>query len=67
MIVICNPKNYKQFDQAVSDILNGKTPDTFTISLKETVEKFDKLDCIYIAHYFCKTAEFRRRRNRNID
>jgi len=54
LIVICNPKNYQDFDKAVSEILYKKNPDTFTISLKETVEKFDKLDCIYIAHYFVK-------------
>lgn len=54
LIVISNPKNYQQFDKAVSEILNGKNPDTFTISLKETVDKFDTLDCIYIAHYFVK-------------
>ncbi|WP_298143346.1 hypothetical protein [Flavobacterium sp.] len=54
LIVICNPKNYQQFDKVVSEILNGKNPDTFTISIKETVDKFDKLDCIYIAHYFVK-------------
>ena len=42
------------FDKKVIEILAGKNPDTFTISLKETVEKFDSLDCIYIAHYFVK-------------
>lgn len=54
LIVICNPKNHTQFNKSVSEILFGKNPDTFTISLKETVEKFDSLDCIYIAHYFVK-------------
>lgn len=54
LIVISNPKSYLQFDIVVSEILRGNNPDTFTISLKETVEKFDKLDCIYIAHYFVK-------------
>lgn len=54
LIVICNPKNYRQFDKAVEEVLSGLNPDTFTISLKETVEKFDKLNCIYIAHYFVK-------------
>ncbi len=54
LIVICNPKNYQQFDKVVSEVLKGKNPNTFTISLKETVEKFDTLDCIYIAHYFVK-------------
>ena len=52
--VICNPKNCVKFDKKVIEILAGKNPDTFTISLKETVEKFDTLDCIYIAHYFVK-------------
>ena len=54
LIVICNPKNCVKFDKKVIEILAGKNPDTFTISLKETVEKFDNLDCIYIAHYFVK-------------
>ena len=54
LIVICNPKNYIQFDKCVTEVLFNKNPDTFTISLKETVEKFDSLDCIYIAHYFVK-------------
>jgi len=54
LIVICNPKNYQDFDKSVSDILHEANPDTFTISLEETVKKFDSLDCIYIAHYFVK-------------
>lgn len=54
LIVVCNPKNHIQFDKSVSEILIGKNPDSFTISLNETVEKFDSLDCIYIAHYFVK-------------
>lgn len=54
LIVICNPKNHIQFDKNVSEILMGKNPDTFTISLKDVVEKFDSLDCIYVAHYFVK-------------
>ena len=54
LIVICNPKNYLDFNQSVNEILQGKNPNTFTISLGEIVEKFDALDCIYIAHYFVK-------------
>lgn len=54
LIVICNPKNYLLFNKEVSELLNGVNPDTFTISLKETVEKFDTLDCIYIVHYLAK-------------
>lgn len=54
LIVICNPKNYLQFGQIVNDVIAHKNPDTFTISLKEIVDKFDTLDSIYIAHYFTK-------------
>ena len=54
LIIICNPKNYQDFDKTISEILHGANPDTFTISLEETVKKFDSLDCIYIAHYFVK-------------
>lgn len=54
LIVICNPKNYQQFEQIVNDVIAGKNPDAFTISLKEIVDKFDPLDSIYIAHYFAK-------------
>jgi len=54
LIVICNPKNYIKFDNNVQEILADKNPDTFTISLHEVVEKFDSLDCIYVAHYFVK-------------
>ncbi len=54
LIVICNPKNYKEFEKVIEAILNGENPDNFSISLKEIVGKFDALDCIYIAHYFVK-------------
>jgi predicted ATPase len=54
LIVICNPKKYKEFEKAVAKTLNGENPDSFSISLKEIVEEFDALDCIYIAHYFVK-------------
>jgi hypothetical protein len=58
LIVICNPKNYKQFDKKITAILNGKSPDSFTISINDTVAYFDPLDCIYIAHYFAKKPNF---------
>lgn len=57
LIVICNPKSHFQFDLNVKEILENKNPDTFTTTLKETVEKFDALDCIYIAHYFVKKPD----------
>lgn len=54
LIVVCNPKNYKSFNLAASQLLDGKSADTFTISLEDLVVKLDSLDCIYIAHYFVK-------------
>ncbi len=54
LIVICNPKNYKKFSVVVNEILKDNNPDTFTISLKDIVDKFDHLDSLFIAHYFVK-------------
>ena len=54
LLVIVNPKNKNDFKKAVDSILNGKNPESFTITLEETVQKFDALDCIYVAHYFVK-------------
>ncbi|HKC69866.1 MAG TPA: hypothetical protein VKG26_16640 [Bacteroidia bacterium] len=54
LIVIANPKNYTTFSKKVNELLNSKNPDTFTISLQETVNAFDSFDCMYIAHYFFK-------------
>lgn len=51
LIVVCNPKNYKKFNSVVNEILEGASPETFTISLKDVVDKFECLDCLYIAHY----------------
>lgn len=54
LIVICNPSQHKEFSKCVDEVISDHNPDTFTISLSELVNKFDKLDCIYIAHYFVK-------------
>jgi len=54
MIVICNPKKYVEFSEAVDRILGTKNPDTFTTTIRETVDEFDNLDCVYIAHYLVK-------------
>ncbi len=54
LIVIVNPVNSNEFDERVQMLLEGKTADNFTISLKDTVDSFDALDSIYIPHYFVK-------------
>ncbi|MDV2445562.1 hypothetical protein CMV00_17430 [Elizabethkingia anophelis] len=57
LIVICNPINYKNFDIAVSKVINTQHPDTFNTSIKNIVDNFDSLDVIYIAHYFVKKPD----------
>ncbi len=54
LIVIVNPSNSNEFNNRVQKLLEGKTADNFTISLRETVDNFDSLDAIYIPHYFVK-------------
>jgi len=54
LIVVVNPDNYIEFNERISNLLIDKNPDTFTISIKETVDAFDDLDCVYIAHYLVK-------------
>ena len=54
LIVICNPKNYMLFNEQVQEVIKNIPPDTFTISINETVNKFGHLDCLYIAHYLGK-------------
>jgi predicted ATPase len=54
LIVIANPKDVVEFDKTVQKLLIGKTADNFNISIEETVNSFDKFDCVYIAHYYGK-------------
>ncbi len=54
LIVITNPKNVDKFNDTVQKLLAGKTADNFNISIKETVNNFDSLDTLYIAHYYGK-------------
>jgi len=54
LIIIVNPDNYYLFNESVASLLDDESPDKFTTTIKEVVETFDKLDCIYIAHYFVK-------------
>ncbi|MBE7641794.1 hypothetical protein GUB10_15800 [Salegentibacter sp. BLCTC] len=54
LLVIVNPTNAHEFATRIQKLLEGKTADNFTISLEDTVENFDDLDCIFIPHYFIK-------------
>lgn len=57
LLVIVNPRNYVEFDEKAKGILDNKSADTFSISIKETVDTFDSLDCLYIAHYMGKKPD----------
>ena len=54
LIVIVNPKNAEMFSREVNCLLQSKSADNFTISLEHTVNHFDNLDAVYIAHYQSK-------------
>lgn len=58
LLVICNPKKHIEFDKEVQELIRNISPDAFTISIKETVARFDRLDCLYIAHYLSKKPNF---------
>lgn len=54
LIVIVNPKNSIEFYKIIEELLQNSNEDNFTISINETVNRFDSLDAIYIPHYFAK-------------
>jgi predicted ATPase len=54
LLVICNPKNLDDFAAAVAEITNGSTPDSYVGNIELIVEKFKKLDCIFLPHYIGK-------------
>ncbi len=51
LIVICNPKNIELFDQKLTDLINGVTPDNFLGKIDDVVSTFDPLDCIFMPHF----------------
>ncbi|HWW40841.1 hypothetical protein [Pedobacter sp.] len=55
LLVIANPKTAEAFNQRCENILAGQNPNIFATSIVATVENFEDLDCIYIAHYMNKT------------
>lgn len=54
MIVIVNPENAKALSDKMNELLQGKTFDSFEISIEDTARIFDPLDSIYIPHYLVK-------------
>jgi predicted ATPase len=59
LLVVANPKIVNDFDFKCKEILGEINPNTFNVTIHQVVDKFVDLDCIYIAHYYAKTPNFR--------
>ncbi|MEZ9299333.1 hypothetical protein AB4168_12585 [Vibrio splendidus] len=57
LIVVVSPQNRVKFSEIVNHVTEGKTPDSFIISIEDTVNFFDELDPLYIAHYMGKKPD----------
>ena len=57
LLVIVSPNKKQSFFDAVKSVTNNVSPDDFYISIKETVESFDELHPVYIAHYLQKKPD----------
>jgi len=57
LIVIFDPGNAEQLSSKMKELLDGINEDNFKISIEETVQFFDKMDPIYIAHYYTKKPD----------
>lgn len=57
MIVICDPNQYKEFDEIINKGIDDV--ENYSITLKELWEKTKKINCIYIAHYYRKKPEIK--------
>lgn len=51
LLIVCSPSKVEDFSNKVNYITKEITPDNFVISLDDTIEIFDKLAPLYIAHY----------------
>ena len=51
LLVIVSPKLSSDFSKAVDELTNGSSPESFTTTVDEIVERLDTLEPIYVAHY----------------
>ena len=51
LLVIVSPNKAKEFSAAVEEITKDSSPDDFTASIEEVLNKFDSFGPLYIAHY----------------
>lgn len=59
LLVVANPKNINEFDLKCKEIIGQTSPNTFNVNIQQVIDVFGDLDCIYIAHYYAKTPNFR--------
>ncbi|MBN2314550.1 MAG: hypothetical protein JXM79_11515 [Sedimentisphaerales bacterium] len=51
LLVIVSPTQAKTFSEAVDEFTKGSSPDSFTATIDEVLEKFDSFKPAYVAHY----------------
>lgn len=57
LIVIVSPNNRDYFKATVDSLIQGVSPDDFTISIEDTIKYLEPLEPLYIAHYKGKKPE----------
>lgn len=52
IVVVYDDKDLDNFDNKVSKLLDGSTPDTFTVDIEKLINFINDINCIVLAHYF---------------
>lgn len=52
VLVICNPNRVKEFNDIVKKQIKATNPDDFTIKITDLCKAFNKLDVVYIPHFY---------------
>jgi predicted ATPase len=51
LLVIVSPESASEFSIAVEELIKDSSPDSFTATIDEALEKFDSFKPVYVAHY----------------
>lgn len=52
IVIIYDDKDLDNFDAKVKELLNGSTPDDFTITIDKLIKFVNDINCIVLAHYY---------------
>lgn len=55
LLVIVSPARVDEFSDVVGNLTSGSTPDSFSTSIVEVLNRFEHLEPLYVAHYEKKT------------